>query len=56
MIYTANSAPSTNLQWLSTLNTDDIPTKNYRKSSIIGTIGEYRQQVVTSMAWWQRQW
>lgn len=41
MIYTANSSPSTNLQWLSTLNTDDIPTKNYRKSSIIGTIGEY---------------
>lgn len=40
MIYTANSAPSTNLQWLSTLNTDDLPTKNYRKSSIIGTIGE----------------
>ncbi|RMI97798.1 pyruvate kinase [Yarrowia lipolytica] len=38
MIYTANSSPSTNLQWLSTLNTDDIPTKNYRKSSIIGTI------------------
>lgn len=38
MIYNSDS-PSTNLQWLSTLDVENLPNRNYRRSSIIGTIG-----------------
>jgi pyruvate kinase len=38
MIYPSDN-PSTNLQWLSTLDVENLPNRNYRRSSIIGTIG-----------------
>lgn len=38
MIYSSDN-PSTNLQWLTTLDVENLPTRNYRRSSIIGTIG-----------------
>ncbi|KAF5102948.1 hypothetical protein D0Z03_000325 [Geotrichum reessii] len=38
MIYSSDS-PNTNLQWLSTLDVENLPNRNYRRSSIIGTIG-----------------
>ncbi|KAF5124583.1 hypothetical protein DV495_003909 [Geotrichum candidum] len=38
MIYPSDS-PNTNLQWLSTLDVENLPNRNYRRSSIIGTIG-----------------
>lgn len=33
----------TRIQWLSALDTEFVPKKNYRRTSIIGTIGSYHQ-------------
>ena len=38
MIYGSDN-PSTSLQWLTTLDVENLPNRNYRRSSIIGTIG-----------------
>lgn len=38
MIYNFDT-PNTNLQWLTTLDVENLPNRNYRRSSIIGTIG-----------------
>lgn len=40
MIYSTDS-PASNLQWLTTLDVENLPSRNYRRSSIIGTIGMY---------------
>lgn len=34
------NAGRTRIEWLSQLNTEYHPAKNYRRTSIIGTIGE----------------
>ena len=34
----------TRYEWLSSLNTEFRPAKNYRRTSIIGTIGTYNLQ------------
>lgn len=34
-----NDNPSSSLQWLTTLDSEHLPHRNYRRSSIIGTIG-----------------
>ncbi|ODQ64258.1 pyruvate kinase [Nadsonia fulvescens var. elongata DSM 6958] len=38
MVFTIE-APVSNLQWLSSLNVEELPNSNFRRSSIIGTIG-----------------
>lgn len=34
------NAGRTRMEWLAQLNTEYTPSKNYRRTSIIGTIGE----------------
>jgi pyruvate kinase len=34
------NAGRTRIEWLAQLNTEYTPSKNYRRTSIIGTIGE----------------
>lgn len=40
MSYAPQDADKSHIQWLCGLNIDDKPAKNYRRTSIIGTIGE----------------
>lgn len=44
MLYSSNQ-PASNIQWLTTLDIDAKPTKNHRRSSIIGTIGPNSNKV-----------
>lgn len=42
-------ASRTRFEWLSGLNTEFRPAKNYRRTSIIGTIGESKVFLTQSM-------
>ena len=41
------SSGRTRIEWLSSLNTEFVPQKNYRRTSIICTIGLYKLRSTT---------